>query len=410
MTLAESTRAWLPVALGLMLVGWGANQFASMLAFYQQTHGFSQVAVTSMLGIYVAGLVPALLFGGRISDRFGRKGTSIAALLVAVLASAAMIFGVASPVVIYVGRLLAGVATGAAMAASTSWVKELSHGASAGAGARRASLFTTAGFWLGPVASGLIANFAPWPEVLPYAVHIVLCLPLFVFVARVPEGLQIPLAIGKPAGKPEPYAYPGAGQRFRRVVVPGAPWVFGAGTVGFAVVPGLFTDLGDMALVYSTVAVALTLGSGVAIQPWGRRLDDAQSAHATLVALAMSVLGLLVALGSGRWQWPWLGLLACCLLGAGYGLMLVAGLLETQRLSSPERLGAATGKFYTLAYAGYLAPTVLAFVALWVPMTHLLFAVFALAVCCWVLIALNSRHGVRPAGAQREPTHSVPAD
>ncbi len=50
------------------MVGWGANQFVSLLVYYRQHHGFSEVLVTSMLGIYVAGLVPALLLGGRYSD------------------------------------------------------------------------------------------------------------------------------------------------------------------------------------------------------------------------------------------------------------------------------------------------------------------------------------------------------
>lgn len=396
------TRFWLPVALGLMLVGWGANQFASMLAFYQESYGFSQIEVTSMLGIYVAGLIPALLLGGRISDRFGRKGTTVAALLITVIASVAMIGGIYSPILIYLGRFLAGVATGAAMAAATAWVKELSQGvwdphATPGAGARRASLFTTAGFWLGPVASGLIANFAPWPEILPYAVHILLCLPIFALLAKAPGEQPKTPSQAQDSSVIPPYIHAGAQQRFRRVVAPGAPWVFGAGTLGFAVVPSLFANLGQLALIYSTIAVALTLGCGVAVQPLARRLDSLHSARATLLALSMTLLGLVVALGAGFGQWAWFGLLACCLLGAGYGLMLVAGLLETQRLASPEQLGAATGKFYTLAYAGYLAPTILAFLALWVPLLTLLLAVSLIAVLCMVLIAINTKHGLQPA-------------
>lgn len=398
-TLATRTRFWLPVAMALLLVGWGANQFASMLAFYQQTFGFSQIEVTSMLGIYVGGLIPALLLGGQVSDRLGRKGTSITALVITVIASVAMIFGSQIALLLYIGRFLAGVATGAAMAAATAWVKELSQGqwdpaATAGAGARRASLFSTAGFWLGPVASGLIANFAPWPEITPYVVHIVLCVPLFIFLAKVPGLRQQATADSRQPNEVPAYISEGAQQRFRRVVTPGAFWVFGAGTIGFAVVPSLFNNLGELTLIYSTIAVALTLGFGVAVQPLARKLDSLHSARASAVALSMSLLGLLVALGTGVGQWPWIGLLACCLLGAGYGLMLVAGLLETQRLSSPQRLGSATGKFYTLAYGAYLAPTVIAFVALWVPVMTQLLIIVGLAVGCMLLILLNYRHGL----------------
>ncbi len=398
-----ANRYWLPVASCLLLVGWGANQFASMLVFYQQTHGFSELAVTSMLGIYVAGLVPALLLGGRLSDRLGRKPATIAALVMTVVGSVALITGVFSAVMIFVGRFIAGLATGVAMAAGSSWVKELSHApwdpsAGLGSGARRASLFTTAGFWLGPVVGGLIANWAPAPDVAPYLFHIALCLPLFLVLAKVPE---IPRADATPAGdgaSDKRFAFAGGRKRFRYVVAPGAPWVFGSGTIGFAVVPSLMLGLGDQALLYSTAAVALTLGAGVAVQSLARRLDDTGSAKASLTAIATSVVGLLVALTAALGQWPILGLLASTLLGGAYGLMLVAGLSETQRLSSTAALGGNTGRFYTLAYAGFLAPTLLAFLALWFPPIALLVAVIVLALASLLTIAVNSRRHLPAAG------------
>src|SRR5699024_7251131 len=163
-----STPSWLPPALSLLLIGWGANQFASLLVFYQEAYGFSQLTVTSMLGIYVGGLIPALLVGGKVSDRLGRKRASIVALLTATIASVVTACGAWSAFFIFAGRLLAGVATGVAMAATSSWVKELSQApwdqrSGDGAGARRASLFTAGGVWLGPVVSGLLASFAPAP-------------------------------------------------------------------------------------------------------------------------------------------------------------------------------------------------------------------------------------------------------
>lgn len=391
-----ANRYWLPVASCLLLVGWGANQFASMLVFYQQTHGFSELAVTSMLGIYVAGLIPALLFGGRLSDRLGRKPATIAALIMTVLGSLALIGGVLSPAMIFVGRFIAGLATGVAMAAASSWVKELSQSpwdpsAGPSTGARRASLFTTAGFWLGPVVAGLIANWAPAPDVAPYLFHILLCLPLFVVLLKVPEAVTTKTPGAGAHHADQRYAFTGGSQRFRFVVAPGAPWVFGSGTIGFAVVPSLMLGLGESALLYSTAAVALTLGAGVAVQSVARRLDDAHSAKATLTAITTTVIGLLVALIAALGQWPMLGLVASTLLGGAYGLMLVAGLSETQRLSSPAALGGNTGKFYTLAYAGFLAPTVLALLALWFPPITLLVGVIVLALASMLTIAANSR-------------------
>lgn len=396
--MTTSPRQWLPPALCLLLVGWGANQFASMLAFYRQEHGFSDVAVTSMLGIYVAGLLPALLLGGQLSDSLGRRRSTLVAVGLSVLASVAMMLGIAHPVPLFAGRLVAGIATGLAMAATTSWVKELSQApwdarATPGAGARRASLLTAAGFWLGPVVSGLLANWAPAPELLPYAVHGLLCLPLLAIVGRLPETLvrdTEALSRSTRVEALEPLSREAA-LRFRTVVAPGAPWVFGAGTIGFAVLPGLFAELGEHRLLYSTAAVAITLGSGVAVQPLARRLDDPRSARAMLTAAGIVLAGLLLAIASALVQHPILGLVSSAVLGAGYGLMLVAGLLETQRLAPPGRLGALTGRYYTLAYLGYLAPTVMAFLALRFDQLALLVATAALCLLSIGVIAANSR-------------------
>ena len=60
---------------------------------------------------------------------------------------------------------------------------------------------------------------------------------------------------------------------------------------------------------------------------------------------------------------PWLALVAAVVLGAGYGIAVVTGLLQVQRIASADDLAGLTGVYYTLAYAGFLLPTVLALVS-----------------------------------------------
>ncbi len=54
---------------------------------------------------------------------------------------------------------------------------------------------------------------------------------------------------------------------------------------------------------------------------------------------------------------------AALLLGAGYGLCLVVGLEEVQRLADPDELGAVVALFYSLAYAGLVVPYLVALAA-----------------------------------------------
>ena len=71
------------------------------------------------------------------------------------------------------------------------------------------------------------------------------------------------------------------------------------------------------------------------------------------------------------------------------GVTMVSGLLEVQRIASPGDLAGLTGLFYTLAYAGFLAPAVMAAVKT-VPVTTMLWGVVGLAVASWLLILAAS--------------------
>lgn len=76
--------AWLRVALALFTIAFGANVFAPMLPVYKQLNGLSESNLTLIFALYVAGLVPALLIGGPLSDRIGRRALIRPALLCSV--------------------------------------------------------------------------------------------------------------------------------------------------------------------------------------------------------------------------------------------------------------------------------------------------------------------------------------
>ena len=75
--------------------------------------------------------------------------------------------------------------------------------------------------------------------------------------------------------------------------------------------------------------------------------------------LAVSAGTLLGALAAQASSWP-LVVPAAALLGCGYGLCLVSGLLETQRLASREDLASLTAIYYAVTYVGFAVPIVLA--------------------------------------------------
>ena len=393
-------KAWLRVCGVMFAVGWGANQFSSLLLAYEQRQGLSEGTGDALFGVYALGLIPALLLLGPISDARGRRAITCGAGVLSGIATCALIAGEHALALLFAGRLLAGAASGAAFAAGTAWVKELSVAphdprADPEAGARRAAIALSAGFGLGPLVAGLIAQWAPDPLVVGYLPHIA------VVAVTIGPGLRAAeTVVAGAAPRRSVRVASAATRRFRTVVTPSAPWVFLAPSVAFAVLPAMLAaDLGSFRIGFAALTAALTLGVGVLVQPLARRLAGAGAGPgrgllaglaATLVAL---VLGALAAvLGS----WP-LALPADVLFGAGYGLCLVSGLLEVQTLAAPGELASLTAIFYALTYVGFAAPLAIAELEHVLRPAVVLLAAAGLAtlVLAWVRASVERRPGIR---------------
>ena len=79
---------WLTVAASMFAAAWGGNEFTPLLVMYRLDHGYSPVMVDFFLFAYVVGIVPALLLGGPLSDRLGRRPIMLPAPIIAIAAMA----------------------------------------------------------------------------------------------------------------------------------------------------------------------------------------------------------------------------------------------------------------------------------------------------------------------------------
>ncbi len=392
---------WALVSAAMFAVAWGGNEFTPLLVMYRLDHGYSPVVVDLFLFAYVLGIVPAMLVGGPLSDRLGRRPLMLPAPFVAAAGSLVLALGADSAALLVAGRILSGVGLGLGMAVGGSWLKELSvspwdAGVGVGAGARRAAMSLTAGFGIGAGLAGVLAQWAPWPSALAYLLHITLAVGAGIALTRAPETRpatpkheRIPLVddLKIPAAEH---------RRFWLVVAPVAPWVFGAASLAYAVLPALMAEhSGGRPVAFSALLCVVALTCGFAIQALGRRIDTPHSARAVLVALAILVIGMVVgALAADRLTVP-LAVVAAAVLGAGYGMALVSGLQEVQRIARPDDLAGLTAVFYALTYLGFAVPALLALAvqtwpaAIGYPILFLIGA--AVAVVSLVLVAVNGR-------------------
>ena len=385
---------WLRVAPALLAMAWGGNHFTPLLHMYQDLGSYSVVMVDLFLGMYVLGLVPGLLVAGPLSDRYGRKPLTVVGVLGGIGASVLLALGFGSEVVLCLGRLLAGLSVGVAMSVGTSWVKELSSAPfdlapDPAAGARRPSLSLTLGFGIGAGVSGLLAQWGPWPTVLPYVVHVLLSVLALVLLAGATDpGRRSTTSLLADLRVPAAHH-----RRFVRVVVPAAPWVFGAAGIAYAVMPQLVSEqTGDLSLAYATLLTVLTLGTGAAVQPFVTAIDRVTRGRALVVGMSLMLLGTVLAATNATVLSPYLGGVAAVTLGAAYGICVVAGLVEVQALATPTDLAGLTGVYYSLSYVGFLLPVVLAAATAVTGYTVLLAVVAALCAACLVAVA----RGLRP--------------
>ena len=164
--------AWVRVALVMFAVGWGANQFSPMLIVYRHALGLNAGEIAGLFAIYAATLIPGLLAGGPLSDRFGRRACVLPFAALSPVATLLLVLGPHSLPLIAAGRALAGLCSGMVFGPATAWVQDLSGGSALSA--RRAALALSAGFGFGPVVAAALAQWAPHPLVVPYLPHLVL--------------------------------------------------------------------------------------------------------------------------------------------------------------------------------------------------------------------------------------------
>jgi MFS family permease len=118
---SRGRQVWVPAAAVLVGTGWGSNQVTPMLLVYGQHLGLSGGTVEAMFGVYALGLIPGLLLAGPLSDARGRRRLAIAAASLSLAASVALVAGEHTVALLFLGRLLAGVSSGAAFGAATAW-------------------------------------------------------------------------------------------------------------------------------------------------------------------------------------------------------------------------------------------------------------------------------------------------
>lgn len=343
--------------LALFGIAFSTQAPSPVLLFYTDALDLSALSLTIFFTVYAIGLVPSLLLGGPYSDRHGRKRVVVPFTLLCLGALVVLVLtAFLGEPMIYLGRLLQGVTSGAVFTVGVVWLRELAGPDAASGAAMRASAAMALGFAIGPLTSGLLVQWAPLPELLPFALPIVFVALAFFLTRGVPETMN-----DRRPGRLQIGIPPGAGPGFAAYLLPVGLLVYTYAVLSLTVFPLLVADQGFGA-VFALVGVSALMvqGSAAVATSLARRWGPGTSGWAAaLLAAAGCVLGYLAVQPGG---WPWV-LPASLLIGIAEGLAITSGITVSDLLAPADRRGGLVSVFYLVVYFGFAVPTIVALAA-----------------------------------------------
>jgi predicted MFS family arabinose efflux permease len=337
-------RAFLFVFAALFVLLLDGNLPTPLYAVYRERFGFSDTELTLIFATYTLALIPSLLVFGQLSDRVGRRR-----VLVGGLAGAAVGLGLLAladgTAWLFVARAVQGVSLGAVVGtAAAALVETEPHGDH-----RRAALAAvvgqSGGSAAGPLVAGALAEWAPAPRQLCYALAIAATVAIAVGVWRIPEP-------GRPAAEwrlQRPSVPPSIRARFARVSLSSAAG-WGVGALFLSVVPSYaaaLLDTGDLALLGAISAGMLGVACLFQFAAQRSGLAPGRAQPAGLTLLVAGIAALVSAFPAHSLA---LVLTGASLAGAGLGLAYFGAQTEVNRIAPPERRGEVTAAFITCQY------------------------------------------------------------
>lgn len=349
---AASGRALCAAVFAFAVVMLGTTLPTPLYAVYSDELGFGVTTTTVIFAVYAAGVIAALILFGRWSDIVGRRPLLLAGALLSV--ASAVVFLTAGPVwQLMIGRVLSGLSAGIYAGAATPAVIELAPRAWRSRAPALATAANIGGLGLGPLIAGLLAQFAPEPLRLPFALDLILLVAAMIGIWLIAEPVTVK------SGAQLSVQRLSVPTEIRSVFVRAAIAAF----AGFAVM-GTFTGvtpsfvshvLGIDNHAVTGILVSLLFLASVIAQIAGRSLPTERALIAGCAMLAAGVAVLIGGLVASSFTLLVIGALVS---GVGQGLSFSKGLAAVVSASPVDRRAEITSTYFVVAYVAISIPIV----------------------------------------------------
>ncbi len=375
------TRGAYLAMVALLVFTMGTSIITPLLPLYAGQFHLSNGTLTLLFATYTATVVPTMLVAGSASDRLGRKRVLLPAMLVLTCASLLFVFTESVPM-LFVGRVLQGLAVGMFLGVGTAFVVDHAIPAKRALAAMAAGAFFRLGFGLGPGMAGLVAQYWGDPIHRPYEVHLVLLAVGIGCVILASETVPrrrytFEIRVGVPKGQMRGFA---------GFMAPAAfTMSFMEGTVLSIVPLYLYDTLGERNVAIAGLCGFLVLGLG-GMTPLVTR--NVAPRMAVMIGLGVSaVVTWLIALAAVGGS-ALLVVVAAGIIGFVNGMILQGATVICSTVVPLQERGKLLSSLYMCAYAGTIPAVGLGYLSLSIGLTATL-VVFSIAACvlaAWVII------------------------
>ncbi|MCX6410326.1 MAG: MFS transporter [Actinobacteria bacterium] len=375
------TRGAYLALVALLVFTMGTSIITPLLPLYAGQFHLSNGTLTLLFATYTATVVPTMLVAGSASDRLGRKRVLLPAMLV--LTCASLVFAFTESVsMLFVGRVLQGLAVGMFLGVGTAFVVDHAIPAKRALAAMAAGAFFRLGFGLGPGMAGLVAQYWGDPIHRPFEVHLVLLAVGIGCVILASETVprrryKFEIRVGVPKGQMRGFA---------GFMAPAAfTMSFMEGTVLSIVPLYLYDTLGERNVAIAGLCGFLVLGVG-GMTPLVTR--NVAPRMAVMIGLGVSaVVTWLIAIAAVGGS-ALLVVVAAGIIGFVNGMILQGATVICGTVVPLQERGKLLSSLYMCAYAGTVPAVGLGYLSLSIGLTATL-VVFSIAACvlaAWVIV------------------------
>ncbi|MBM6550406.1 MFS transporter [Marinomonas ostreistagni] len=326
-----------------------------LYGLYREVDGLTYQDLSLSSVVYFVGALTSLMILGRLSNHWGRRWTTLFALLLGIIGCASMLF-IHDATPLLIGRFFQGLSCGLASSAVASWIVDTSDRIPKWVAPAIVGCGPMTGLTIGGVGSGLLVDHTGDPRHIPFFITIGLMALIMLMVAfgketvervsGVVQSLKPDIALPEPARK----AFPIAAVTFV------CTWALGGFFQAFGPAMAreqLHSDSAvAAALVFASVMAPSFIGASIA-----GRFKPRQVQVFGMLAFTLCLGGLLLSLKLGTLS---AFLLASVLAGTAQGAILTGSIRSmVAELTTEQRAGAFSIIYFT-SYTGAAVPTLLA--------------------------------------------------